>query len=63
MPTGKMLARLESSLELEHGALAEAVEEHTTPKRVREELAQTREQAEAARQLAALLRGAGPGGL
>lgn len=63
LPAGKLLARLEAALELSPGSLAEAAELQTTPKRVRDELVEKREQAEAARQLAALLRGAGPGGL
>lgn len=63
LPAGRLLARLEAALELSRGSLAEAAEMQTTPKRVRDELAEKREQAEAARQLAALLRGAGPGGL
>lgn len=63
VPTGEMLARLEAALDMQPGGLSEVVELEATPKRVRDELAERREQAEAARQLAALLRGAGPGGL
>lgn len=63
VPKGRMLARLEAALELTPGSLAEAVDLHATPKRVREELAERRGQADAARQLAAMLRGAGAGGL
>lgn len=63
LPTPRLLARLELALEVTPGTLAAAAAMESTPKRVREELEQRREQAEAARQLAALLRGAGPGGL
>lgn len=63
LPTDKMLARLEAALELQQGSLANAAAMQTTPKRVRDELAERREQAEAGRQLAELLRRAGPGGL
>ena len=63
VPTGDMLVRLEVALDMQPGGLSEVVEFEATPKRVRDELAERREQAEAARQLAALLRGAGPGGL
>lgn len=62
-PTPGLLASLERALEVEPGSLAAAAAMETTPKRVREELEERREQAEAGRQLAALLRGAGPGGL
>ncbi len=62
-PTGAMLARLEAALDMQPGGLSEIVELQATPQRVRDELAERREQAEAARQLAAMLRGAGPGGL
>ena len=61
-PTGAMLARLEAALDMQPGGLSEIVELQATPQRVRDELAERREQAEAARQLAAMLRGAGPGG-
>ena len=63
LPAPELMGRLESALQLDRGALAEAAEIQATPKRVRDELVEKREQAEAARQLAALLRGAGPGGL
>jgi len=63
IPTSEMLARLEAALDLQPGGLSDVVELETTPKRVRDELVVRREQAEAARQLAVLLRGTGPGGL
>lgn len=63
VPAPKLLGRIEAALELASGSLAEAVALEATPKGVRDELAERREQAEAAQQLAALLRGAGPGGL
>lgn len=63
LPTPKLLERLELALDLAPGTLAAAAAIETTPKRVRDELKERREQAEAGRQLAALLRGAGPGGL
>ncbi len=62
-PTERVLAGLERALEMEPGSLGEMVAMQTTPAVVREELAERREQGQAARQLAALLRGAGPGGL
>lgn len=63
IPAPALLARIEAALEMAPGSLAEAVQLEATPRGVREELVERREQAEAARQLAALLRGAGPGGL
>lgn len=63
VPTERVLAGLERALELEPGSLGEAVAMNSTPARVREELVERREQGEAAQQLAALLRRAGPGGL
>jgi SOS-response transcriptional repressor LexA len=62
-PTERVLAGLERALEMEPGSLGEMVAMQSTPAVVREELAQRREQGQTARQLAALLRGAGPGGL
>ncbi len=62
-PTPRLMSRLEQALEVDAGTLAAAAAMENTPKRVREELEERREQGEAARQLAALLRGAGPGGL
>lgn len=63
LPAPKLLSRLELAMEMVPGTLAAAAAMETTPKRVRDELEERREQAEAGRQLAALLRGAGPGGL
>jgi len=62
-PTKRVLTGLERALEMEPGSLGEMVAMQSTPAVVREELAQRREQGQAAQQLAALLRGAGPGGL
>ncbi|MCW5755993.1 MAG: hypothetical protein KIT54_02025 [Phycisphaeraceae bacterium] len=63
MPTADLVARLEGALDMAPGSLAQALTLEATPSVVREELAERREQAEAALQLAALIRGAGPGGL
>lgn len=62
-PTERVLSGLERALEMEPGSLGEMVAMQSTPAVVREELAERREQGQAARQLAAMLRSAGPGGL
>ncbi|MEO1008656.1 MAG: S24 family peptidase [Planctomycetota bacterium] len=62
-PGPKLMARLEAALELAAGTLSAVAAMEATPIELREELAERRRQAEAARQLASLLQSAGPGGL